>query len=204
MSKKLWAGRFSKSTNKVLEDFSSSIHFDYKLFESDILGSTAYVEALSKAKIISKKEKNKLLKGLKIILDDYKKGKIKLDSRNEDVHLNIENILTKKIGSAAKKIHTGRSRNEQVITDVRIYLKQEILGILNYLYQLEVNLIGQAKKYLGIIMPGYTHLQHAQPVLLSHYFLAYCEMFLRDLERLTENYKRTDVLHLGSGALSGN
>lgn len=204
MNNKLWSGRFKEKTNKILEEFSSSVHFDYRLFESDILGSTAYLKALAKARIISQGEKNKILIGLKGLLDDYKKGKINLSPKDEDVHLNIEKLLIKRIGNVAKKIHTGRSRNDQVVTDVKIYLKIKILDILNLLYTVEVNLIKEAKKYLGIIMPGYTHLQHAQPVLLSHYFLSYCEMFLRDLERMTETYKRVDVLPLGSGAVSGN
>ena len=199
---KLWGGRFEKQTAKEVDDFHSSIHFDYRLYKQDILGSIAHAQMLGKQSIISKEEAEKIVSGLEEILQDIEKGKVKFSISNEDIHMNIEKILIQKIGDVGKKLHTGRSRNDQVALDVRMYTKEKIDQITSLLLNLEKTLVGLAQEHILTIMPGYTHLQKAQPITLSHHLMAYFEMFRRDIERLRDCKKRVDSMPLGSGALA--
>ena len=189
--------------SKSVERFTSSIDVDSRLYKEDILGSIAWANALKKARVITAAEANRIMKGLKEILSGIEKGKIKLKEELEDIHMNIESLLITKIGDAGKKLHTGRSRNDQVVTDVRLYLKEECGEILKKIAALQKTLVRLAEDNIAVIMPGYTHLQQAQPVLLSHYLMAYFEMFDRDRERFMDALKRIDVMPLGSGALAG-
>ncbi|MBA7563148.1 argininosuccinate lyase [Candidatus Atribacteria bacterium 1244-E10-H5-B2] len=201
---KLWGGRFKKNINKEMEEFVSSLSFDKKLVEYDLLGGIAHAQMLGKCKIISKEEKNKIVEGLKQILKEVQRGKVKIIAREaEDIHSWVENKLKEKIGTVAGKLHIARSRNDQVALDERMYLKEEVIKILDLLKDLQKSLLITAQKNLGIIMPGYTHLQHAQPLLFSHHLMAYFYMFKRDKERMQNLYKRIDVLPLGSAALAG-
>jgi len=188
---KLWGGRFRKEIDKTMQVFVSSIYFDKKLVKHDILGSIAHAKMLGKCKIITRHDADKIIKGLKDILSQIKDGNL------------TESILTEKIGEIAGKLHTARSRNDQVALDERMYLRDEIKTIQRNLDTLQRALLFTARNHLEIIMPGYTHLQHAQPLLFSHYLLAYFFKFNRDRERLEDLYKRVDVLPLGSAALAG-
>jgi len=199
---KLWGGRFEKQTSKEVDDFHSSIHFDYRLYKQDILGSIAHAKMLGKQGIISQEEAKKLVSGLEEILWDIEKGQVEFSISNEDIHMNIENLLIEKIGDVGKKLHTGRSRNDQVALDVRMYTKDKIDQITSLLIDLEKTLVGLAKEHVFTIMPGYTHLQKAQPITLAHHLMAYFEMFRRDIERLLDCKKRVDSMPLGSGALA--
>jgi len=201
--KKPWAGRFSDKTHASLERFSCSVHFDSRLWEYDIKGSIAHVKMLAKQKIISRKDADRIIKGLKEIRDEIKEGKFQFKEELEDVHMNIEHALIEKMGPVGGKVHTARSRNDQIALDVRLYLRDEIETIQGMLATLQKALLKKAEECIDIIMPGYTHLQRAQPVLLSHHLLAYCEMLQRDRERLEDCLKRVDVLPLGSAALAG-
>ena len=201
---KLWGGRFKKNINKEMEKFISSLSFDKKLVKYDLLGSIAHAQMLGKCEIITKEEKNKIVEGLKQILKEVQKGKIKIITREaEDIHSWVENKLKEKIGTVAGKLHIARSRNDQIALDERMYLKEEVLTIQDLLKDLQKSLLSSAQKHLGIIMPGYTHLQHAQPLLFSHHLMAYFFMFERDNGRMQDLYKRIDVLPLGSAALAG-
>ena len=201
---KLWGGRFKKNINKEMEEFVSSLSFDKKLVEYDLLGGIAHAQMLGKCKIISKEEKNKIVEGLKQILKEVQEGKVKIIAREaEDIHSWVENKLKEKIGTVAGKLHIARSRNDQIALDERMYLKEEVLKIQDLLKNLQKSLLSSAQKHLGIIMPGYTHLQHAQPLLFSHHLMAYFFMFERDKGRMQDLYKRIDVLPLGSAALAG-
>lgn len=201
---KLWGGRFKKNINKEMEEFVSSLSFDKKLVKYDLLGSIAHAQMLGKCKIISKEEKNKIVEGLKQILKEMQEGKVKIIAKEaEDIHSWAENKLKEKIGTVAGKLHIARSRNDQIALDERMYLKEEVLKIQNLLKDLQKSLLSSAQKNLGIIMPGYTHLQHAQPLLFSHHLMAYFFMFERDKGRMQDLYKRIDVLPLGSAALAG-
>jgi len=201
---KLWGGRFKKSINKEMEEFISSLSFDKKLIKHDLLGSIAHTQMLGKCKIITKEEKDKIVKGLRQILKEVQEGKIKIITREaEDIHSWVENKLKEKIGTVAGKLHIARSRNDQIALDERMYLKEEVLKIQDLLKDLQKSLLSSAQKHLGIIMPGYTHLQHAQPLLFSHHLMAYFFMFERDKGRMQDLYKRIDVLPLGSAALAG-
>lgn len=202
-NKKLWSGRFSKETNKFAEKFNASIDVDVRLALYDIEGSIAHAKALKKAKILTPSETNKIIKGLNSIESEILKGKFKTSLAMEDVHMAIEQRLTKKIGSLGGKLHTARSRNDQVATDVRLYLKDELASIYNLIEDLQIAIIKFAKTNIDIIIPGYTHLQKAQPILMAHHMLAYFEMLDRDKERIVDTFTRTDVLPLGSGALAG-
>ena len=199
---KLWGGRFSKNTDSEVNDFNSSIRFDQRMYRQDILGSIAHAKMLGKCNIIPREDSDLIVKTLGEILDDIESGKVEFMIDAEDIHMNIETILTKRIGDAGKRLHTGRSRNDQVALDVRMYIKDEITEIKDMLISLEKSLLKLASENLDTIMPGYTHLQKAQPITLAHHTLAYFEMFKRDIERLDDTYKRTDVMPLGSGALA--
>lgn len=200
---KLWGGRFSKSTEKLVDEFNASIYFDKKLYSHDIHGSIAHAKMLGKCNIISEDESLTIIKGLKGILEDIEKGSIEFKVEYEDIHMNIEKILTDRIGDVGKKLHTARSRNDQVAVDMRLYLKEEILNICGLLKNLLVNLLEISKNNVDTIMPGYTHLQRAQPITLAYHLMAYFQMFKRDYLRLTDCLDRMDFLPLGAGALAG-
>ncbi len=200
---KLWGGRFQKSTDKSVDDFNSSIRFDQRLYKQDILGSIAHAEMLGKQEIIPVCDSEKIVSELKNILADIENGKIEFEIDAEDIHMNIEKILTERIGDAGKKLHTGRSRNDQVALDIKMYVRDtedEICKMLKNLIQV---LLRISSENLNTIMPGYTHLQKAQPITLSHHLMAYVQMFLRDIERINEYRERVNIMPLGSGALAG-
>ncbi len=200
---KLWGGRFQKSTDKRVDDFNSSIRFDKRLYRQDIIGSTAHAKMLGRQGIIPQADAELIVDGLAQILQDIEDGRVEFLIDAEDIHMNIEKLLTDRIGEAGKRLHTGRSRNDQVALDIRMYLKDEICEIREMLLHLLGVLVSLAKDHIGTIMPGYTHLQKAQPISFAHHLMAYFEMFRRDLSRLDDCYKRTDVMPLGSGALAG-
>ena len=201
--KKIWGGRFKQSTDTLMETFSASISFDKRLYDCDIEGSIAHCKMLARCKIITTAESNKIIKGLKRILRECDEGRFKFSDSLEDIHMNIENRLREIIGPVAGKLHTARSRNDQVCLDIRLYLRKEIDDIVGEINRLTKTLITIAKKNINHLIPGYTHLQRAQPVLLSHHLLAYVEMMLRDKERFLDAYKRINVMPLGSAALVG-
>lgn len=199
---KLWGGRFQKSTDTLVDDFNSSIRFDQRFYKQDILGSIAHVRMLGKQGIIPVKDSQLIEKTLKEILADIEDGKIEFDIAAEDIHMNIEQILISRIGDVGKRLHTGRSRNDQVALDMRMYVKDEIRAIQTMISDLQMVLINISKENLETILPGYTHLQKAQPITVAHHFMAYFEMLKRDKARLEDAYKRTNILPLGSGALA--
>jgi len=200
---KLWGGRFKKKTNPLVEEFTKSIHFDKRLAEFDCLGSIAHAEMLGKCKIIPKKEAKRIISALQSILTQIKKGGFEFKPSAEDVHTAIQDALYKKIGKIGCKLHTARSRNDQIALDIRMYCKEEIGSIVDEILKLKKSILSFARKNANIIVPGFTHLQNAQPVLLSHQLLAYCEMLDRDIARLSDCKKRVDVLPLGACAISG-
>lgn len=200
---KLWDGRFSKSTDPMVDDFHSSIRFDSCMYKQDILGSMAHVKMLGKCGVISEEDASLIYKTLQEILSDIENGRVTFEIGCEDIHMNIEKILISRIGDVGKQLHTGRSRNDQVALDIRMYLKEETTQIKALLTDLLQVLIDMAENNLDVIMPGYTHLQRAQPVTFAHHLMAYVQMFLRDQERLTDCYQRMDIMPLGSGALAG-
>ena len=199
----LWGGRFESGTDDLAQSFSTSIDIDKRLFEVDIQGSIAYAEILNVANLINSSELKKIKKGLNKILDEIKHDKFNWDPSLEDVHMNIEARLVKIAGTAAKKIHTGRSRNDQVATDLRLFLKNQIDEILNLTILLQKSLLKKADENTDTLMPGLTHLQIAQPVTFGHHLMAWFEMLSRDYSRLEDAKKRMDVMPLGSAALSG-
>ena len=199
---KLWGGRFKKGTNELVNDFNSSINVDSRMYAEDIEGSLAHVKMLGKQGIIPKESSKKIEDGLKEILTRMENGVIDIDPTSEDIHSFTEGTLTYYIGECGKKLHTGRSRNDQVTLDLRMYLKKEIKDIISNVLDLEEVLYNKASENTTTIMPGYTHLQKAQPITLSHHLLAYAEMFKRDIGRLQDTYKRTDEMPLGAGALA--
>lgn len=201
--KKLWGGRFKEKTESSVEDFTESVSYDARLWKYDIEGSIAHVKMLGKQKIIPKKDSALIIKGLKDISAEIVNCKFKFRNSLEDVHMNIEQALIKRIGPIGGKIHTARSRNDQVSLDVRLYLRDEIREILKLIKGLEKVFVSLAGKNINLILPGYTHLQRAQPVLLSHHLLAYYEMFERDCGRFEDSLKRLNVMPLGSAALAG-
>jgi len=203
MAKKPWGGRFPQEIDKLTEEFTASISFDKRLYRCDIKGSMAYCEALAKAGVISPGEKTQILRGLKEIEGEIEEGTLPFSAGGEDIHMHIEQRLIEKIGDVGGKLHTGRSRNDQIALDLRLFGKEETAAIIDLLQGLQTSLVGWADKHLDAIMPGYTHLRKAQPILLSHHVMAYYEMFKRDQERLTDALKRMDCLPLGSGALAG-
>ena len=199
----LWGGRFDSGINELAQSFSTSIDIDKRLFEADIKGSIAYAEVLKDAKLINTSELSKIKKGLAKILKEIKEDKFHWDPALEDVHMNIESRLVKVAGTAAKKIHTGRSRNDQVATDLRLFLMDKIADLLNLLTLLQKSIVRKAEENSETIMPGFTHLQIAQPVTLGHHLMAWYEMLSRDYSRLQDASERMSVLPLGSAALSG-
>ncbi len=204
---KLWGGRFKKEINKEMEEFISSFSFDKKLVKYDLLGSIAHAQMLGECSIITPEEADKIVEGLKQILKEIQEGKLDIvageSKEAEDIHSWVENKLKERIGEVAGKLHIARSRNDQVALDERMYLKEEVLKILDLLKDLQSSLLRVAEQNLGVIMPGYTHLQHAQPLLFSHHLMAYFFMLERDKGRMQDLYKRIDVLPLGSAALAG-
>ena len=200
---KLWGGRFAKNTDKEVNDFHSSIRFDQRMYSQDIRGSIAHARMLGKCNIIPLEDSLKIIEALGEILKEIEKGKLEFMIDAEDIHMNIETMLIAKIGDTGKRLHTGRSRNDQVALDIRMYLKDEITEIKQMLTNLEKALLTLAKEHLETIMPGYTHLQKAQPITLAHHLMAYFEMFKRDIMRLDDTYERMNIMPLGSGALAG-
>ena len=200
---KLWGGRFSKNTDKLMDDFNSSIHFDSRMYRQDIMGSAAHVKMLGACGIIPQPDADLIYKTLFEILDDIENGKVEFEVSAEDIHMNIEKILISRIGDVGKKLHTGRSRNDQVALDIRLYLRDEVKEIKSMLISLLRVVLRIAEENINTIMPGYTHLQKAQPITLAHHMMAYFQMFRRDLERLDDCLKRMNVMPLGSGALAG-
>ena len=199
----LWEGRFKKELDSKTNDFNSSIKFDSRLYKEDILGSIAHSTMLGNKNIISKEDSKKIVDELNNILNDLENGKLEIDKDAEDIHMFIESELTKRIGDAGKRLHTARSRNDQVALDIKMYLKKEIEEIIKLLKQLIKILVDKAKQNLDTIMPGYTHLQRAQPITFAHHLMAYVEMFMRDIDRLKDTLKRCDIMPLGSSALAG-
>ena len=197
-------GRFNKPVAEIAQRYGESISFDWRLYRYDIAGSIAHAAALGRAGIITAGERGKIERGLHAIEKEIESAKFKWDRSLEDVHMNIEAALTKRIGSAGAKLHTARSRNDQVALDLRLYVKAEIVEVLSRLRNLQRALLDLAEKHLDVVMPGYTHLQRAQPITFSHYLLGQIEAFERDWERLDDCRVRTDVLPLGSGALAGS
>ncbi len=183
---KMWAGRTQGEVNSLADSFNSSIGFDCKLYRQDITGSMAHAAMLSKQKIITSEDADAIISALQQILQDIESGELEIDPKAEDIHMFVEQVLTQRIGDTGKKLHTARSRNDQVALDMRLYLRDyadELVGLLGTLIS---ELKEKAKQNLCVIMPGYTHLQHAQPVLFSHYILAYAMMLLRDVQRVKD------------------
>ena len=200
----LWGGRFTGAASKLVQDYTSSIDVDKRLYKEDIAGSLAYALGLKEAKVISVKDYSKISKGLKSILNEIESGKFQWDKSLEDVHMNIESALIKKIGNSAKKLHTGRSRNDQISTDLRLHLDAVIKNILNLINQVQLSIVEKAKVHAEDIMPGFTHMQIAQPVTLGHHLLSWFEMLERDFSRFSETKERMSVMPLGSAALAGS
>ena len=203
MAKKMWAGRFEKATDKEVNDYNSSLPFDCKMYSQDIEGSIAHSQMLAKQGVISEKDAEDIKNGLLSIKEDIENGKLTFDSDAEDIHMFIEEELTNRIGDAGKRLHTGRSRNDQVALDQRLYMVDEAGEIIELLDDLIDELVDIAKANTETYMPGYTHLQRAQPITYAHYLSAYIEMFKRDIDRINEAKDRANVSPLGSGALAG-
>ena len=201
-NKKIWAGRFTKETDKIANDFNSSISFDARMYREDIEGSIAHATMLGKCNIIDLEESKAIIEELKNILNDIESGKLEFDFNAEDIHSFIEAELTKRLGDTGKRLHTARSRNDQVALDIRMYLKKEVKEIESLIKKLIIVLTDLSEKNLQTVMAGYTHLQRAQPITFAHHLMAYSQMFLRDLERLKDAYKRINIMPLGSGALA--
>ncbi|MBQ0135446.1 MAG: argininosuccinate lyase [Oscillospiraceae bacterium] len=200
---KLWTGRFSKEIAKETNDFNSSISFDQRMYKEDITGSMAHATMLSAQGIITEKDKQEILNGLQEILDDIESGKLVIDPAAEDIHTFVEQTLTEKIGDAGKRLHTARSRNDQVALDIRLTLRNEAEALVPQLTELVKVLCKKAEEYSDAVMPGYTHMQRAQPIVFGHHLLAYAEMFLRDIDRIKDAKDRMNYCPLGSGALAG-
>ena len=200
---KMWTGRFAKALDKKADDFNSSLHFDCRMFKEDITGSIAHAEMLARQGIISEGEKEQIADGLSAILEDILSGKLDFSADAEDIHMFIEAELTKRIGDAGKKLHTARSRNDQVALDIRLYLKSETRQIISNLKKLIGTISDMASEHKSDIMPGYTHLQRAQPITFAHHILAYGMMFSRDIERLEDAVRRMNISPIGSCALAG-
>jgi len=200
---KMWAGRTSGDTNKIADDFNSSIHFDCKMYKEDITGSMAHAAMLSAKNIISQADADTLIEGLDSILNDLESGTLKFDMSCEDIHMFVEEELTKRIGDVGKKLHTARSRNDQVALDLRMYLRGKIDTISSLVKELLAVITNKASEHKATIMPGYTHLQRAQPITFGHHLLAYAMMLLRDLERLSDCKKRLNYSPIGCCALAG-
>ncbi|MCI8810203.1 MAG: argininosuccinate lyase [Oscillibacter sp.] len=200
---KLWGGRFEKETNALVNALNESISFDQRLYREDIEGSIAHAEMLGEQGILSREDTAAIIHGLQGILQDIEDGKVEFTTENEDIHMNIEALLTARIGDAGKRLHTARSRNDQVALDFRMYVRKEISVILDQLLDLEGVLCRRARDHQAAVMPGYTHLQRAQPISFAQHLLAYANMFTRDVTRLEDCRKRLNECPLGSGALAG-
>ncbi|QDS37426.1 argininosuccinate lyase [Brevibacillus brevis] len=200
---KLWGGRFTKPTNQLVEEYTASISFDQKMWRQDIVGSLAHVAMLGKCGILPMEEVRQIIAGLKKVKEKIERGQAEFLVAHEDVHMNIEKMLIEEIGSVGGKLHTGRSRNDQVALDMHLYLREKLMEIIQLAMYLQEALLEQASQHLDTVMPGYTHLQRAQPVLFGYHLMAYVSMLQRDIERMTETWKRVNVLPLGAGALAG-
>ena len=200
---KLWGGRFTKETNKLVENFNESLSFDHRFYKQDIRGSIAHVKMLAKQNILTDNERDKIIEGLNSIEADIDSGKLKFDDGSEDIHSFVEAHLIERIGDTGKKLHTGRSRNDQVALDMKLYVRDEIDELKNLLYELLSEVLNIMEENKSTYMPGFTHLQKAQPTTLAHHFGAYFEMFIRDYDRLVSTRKRMNLSPLGSGAFAG-
>ncbi|HET8580513.1 MAG TPA: argininosuccinate lyase [Nitrospiraceae bacterium] len=200
---KPWSGRFRDRTHRLVETFTSSLSFDRRLYPYDLQGSIAHCKTLERAGVLSRKETTQILRGLEEVRSELESGRFSFAVEDEDIHMAIERRLTELIGPIGGKLHTGRSRNDQVALDVRLYLRFALSALLDGLRRFQRALLGQARAHLDVVMPGYTHLQRAQPVLFSHHLLAYVEMVERDKGRVQDALARLDVMPLGSGALAG-
>lgn len=202
MANKMWAGRFSKELDERVNDFNSSVSFDARMYKQDIRGSIAHAKMLGDTGIIDRGESEKIVEGLTGILNDIDGGKLLIDPNAEDIHMFVEQVLTERLGDTGKRLHTARSRNDQVALDIRMYLRDEILEIISMTRELAETLCTIAEDNLDAVMPGYTHLQRAQPITFAHHLMAYANMLVRDLGRLADTYRRMNVMPLGSGALA--
>ena len=200
---KLWGGRFTKETNKLVENFNESLSFDHRFYKQDIRGSIAHVKMLAKQNILTDNERDKIIEGLNSIEADIDSGKLKFDDGSEDIHSFVEAHLIERIGETGKKLHTGRSRNDQVALDMKLYVRDEIDELKDLLYELLSEVLNIMEENKSTYMPGFTHLQKAQPTTLAHHFGAYFEMFIRDYDRLVSTRKRMNLSPLGSGAFAG-
>ena len=200
---KLWGGRFEKSTDEMINAFQASIDFDKRMYREDIEGSIAHAKMLAAQKIISDEDCTKIISGLKKILAQIERGEFKFDVALEDIHMNIEKALTDDIGEAGGRLHTARSRNDQVALDTHLYIRRQTVEVQKLIVELQKSLVKSAEKYREVIMPGYTHLQRAQPILLAHHLMAYFSMLARDFSRFKGVYERADIMPLGAGALAG-
>ncbi|NLN46909.1 MAG: argininosuccinate lyase [Clostridiaceae bacterium] len=203
MADKLWAGRFEKSTDTTVNDFHASLPFDCRMFEQDIRGSIAHARMLASIGVLTPEDARAIEVGLTAIAEDIRDGRLTFDNGAEDIHMFIESELTRRIGDAGKRLHTGRSRNDQVALDLRLYVRDHAAGIRSGMVELCAVLLDRAEEHLDTVMPGYTHLQRAQPITFAHHLMAYVEMVRRDIGRLDDTLRRMDVLPLGSGALAG-
>jgi argininosuccinate lyase len=203
VSTKPWAGRFTETTNQLVEEFTASIHYDWRLYPYDIAGSIAHARMLGKQKIVTRQEADRIIRGLEDIRREIKAGRFSFRADLEDIHMNIEHRLIEKIGAVGGKLHTARSRNDQVALDIRMYLRDVISDIHRLLAEFQNVIVDLADRYRDVVLPGYTHLQRAQPVLLGHHLLAYYEMLERDRGRLEDCFRRVNVMPLGAGALAG-
>ncbi|GAJ27332.1 argininosuccinate lyase [Liquorilactobacillus sucicola DSM 21376 = JCM 15457] len=202
-TKKLWGGRFTAESAQWIDTFGASISFDQLMAHEDLEGSLAHVKMLKYTKILSESDADQIIAGLKELQHDLDEGQLTFSVKNEDIHMNLESILTEKIGPVAGKLHTARSRNDQVATDLHLYLKHRLPEVIASLLQLQKTIVQKAEENIFTIMPGYTHLQHAQPISYGHYLMAYYQMFKRDIERFTFNQEHTDLSPLGAAALAG-
>lgn len=203
MAEQLWGGRFSKSTDEMINDFQASIDFDKRMYTEDIAGSIAHATMLAKAGIISQEDKSVIISGLKDIFKKIEQGDFSFEVALEDIHMNIEKRLTDAIGDAGGRLHTARSRNDQVALDTHMFIRKQTVEVQKLILDMQKALVETAEKYSDVIMPGYTHLQRAQPILFSHHMMAYFSMLRRDFERFSGVYTRCDIMPLGAGALAG-
>ena len=203
MAKMMWAGRFSSEADPKVNDFNSSISFDARMYRQDIRGSMAHARMLGDCGIIEKSESEKIIEGLRGILADLDSGALSFDPNAEDIHMFVEQVLTDRLGDTGKRLHTARSRNDQVALDIRMYLRDECDEISKLVFELTETIINMAQEHLYTVMPGYTHMQRAQPITFAHHLMAYAQMLYRDLERIRNAKERMNYLPLGSGALAG-
>ena len=203
MAEQLWGGRFSKSTDEMINDFQASIDFDKRMYNEDIAGSIAHATMLAKVGIISETDRDDIIKGLKDIYKKIEEGNFSFEVALEDIHMNIEKRLTDAIGEAGGRLHPARSRNDQVALDTHMFIRRQVVEVEKLILDMQVALVETARKYSDVIMPGYTHLQRAQPILFSHHMMAYFSMLKRDFDRFRGVYERCDIMPLGAGALAG-